>query len=113
MKLKDKSVKVEGMHYAMWPMLFRLDDLYRDELGYELTITSACDGRHKRASRHYAGIAVDVRTRPDNGGQLSGRERDEFADKAREVMGHNFFLYNESNHFHIALKPKNGNPWTD
>lgn len=112
MKLKDHTVSVIGMHQAMLPMMVRLDELYRKELGYELTITSACDGRHNGSSRHYIGCAIDCRTRPDTGSQLIGDERDDFVEKVIDDVGSGFYVLDEKNHLHISLKPRGSKAWT-
>lgn len=43
-----------------------------EEAGHDFTITSCVDGKHMAGSLHYAGAAIDIRTR-DVGGRRRSR----------------------------------------
>jgi len=112
MKLKNKSVDVNGMNPAMWPMAMRIDAVYREELNCELTITSGKEltAKHKDKSYHYPhntpdnmGRAIDCRTWTDgkSGVQLTGATRNYFHSLVVKAAGEGFQVIDEANHFHI------------
>jgi len=93
---------------AMWPDLIALDNLVRVIMGYELIVTSAKDGKHKaRTSCHYRGGAVDMRTwlEPNSGVQIQGEARIALHKKIKEFLGHDWYVKNEANHFHLSYRP--------
>jgi len=116
---KDKSVSLEGMNPAMWPMAMRVDHVCREELGYELVINSGSEPDpdpykpvHKEGSFHYPGNtpdklgrAIDTRTWTTytGGVQLSGEARERYYEKVKRAAGKNFQVIDEGNHFHIEL----------
>ena len=74
------------------------------EYGQELVITSAVDGRHKRASAHASGRAFDVRIwtlQADN-------TETEATQSLQVALGSEFDVVEESDHIHIEWDPKKG-----
>jgi len=65
--------------------------------GYEITITSACDGNHKSTSKHYKGKAFDFRTRdfPQNASIQT------WARRLQNRLGDEYFVLIEKTHLHI------------
>jgi len=67
-RLKDNSVDMEATHApSVDPIIDAAQPVY-DDLGYELIVTSAADGKHSEGSLHYAdsgqfdgGQALDLR----------------------------------------------------
>ncbi|RLC07907.1 MAG: hypothetical protein DRI24_24170 [Deltaproteobacteria bacterium] len=109
MKLSSKSVDVSAILPIIWQELFRLDALCRDNLGYELIITSALDGQHTaRTSDHYRGTAIDMRTwtTATSGTQVYGSERTKLFDAVQSARGDNWYVKNERNHFHLSYRPE-------
>jgi len=62
MKLK-KGVTMLGVKPEIVLAIMVVDQVYKDR-GHAsgVTITSICDGHHSRNSRHYLGMAFDIRT---------------------------------------------------
>jgi len=114
MRTKDKSVSLEQMSPAMWPMANRVDHVYREELGYELMITAGSEltVKHKKGSFHYPENtpdkfcrAIDCRTRSSKytKTQLQGDKRIDFHNKIIAAAGENFQVIDEGDHFNIEL----------
>ena len=119
MRTKDKSVSLEGMNPAMWPMAMRVNHVYLEVLGYELVITSGSEPDpdpnkpvHKEGSFHYPENtpdkmcrAIDMRTHISkfNDLQLVGESRKAFHRRVQKAAGENFQVIDEGNHFHSEL----------
>jgi len=71
------------------------------DLGYDTVVTSVCDGKHGRASLHYIGCAVDIRTR-----HIPEDQRQKVRDMIAEALGAEFDVILESTHIHIEFQPK-------
>lgn len=114
MKTKDDTVNMGGLMPVMWHAIAIIDRFWMEHLGYPAVCTSACDGKHSPTSRHYQGMAIDLRTWDDSrsGVQLGDKYRKELAIALQRELGDNFFVLNESHHFHVSFKPV-GRPWTD
>jgi hypothetical protein len=71
--------------------------------GQELVITSLNDSKHRNTSLHYAGAAVDFRTRYFIGDQAAT-----VADDLREALGKNpdYDVVLEETHIHLEWQPK-------
>ena len=72
-----------------------------DRHGKEFTITSAIDGKHSRASKHYSGAAIDARTR-----HLLTSEADKITIDIKASLGADFDVVLETDHLHIEYDPK-------
>lgn len=59
--LLKKGVTISGISPELVLGLMVVDGIYRSN-GEDLTVTSITDGRHSRSSRHYIGMAADLRT---------------------------------------------------
>lgn len=102
MRLKDNTVNVSGLINAFWPKLFELDSYWRKVAGYELVLTSVRDGVHVEHSKHYTGEAVDIRTwSTPTGHQLEGTRRMVLHRETCKIMGNDFLVLDEHDHFHI------------
>lgn len=69
--------------------------------GHDCTITSGVDGKHGENSLHYAGRALDFRTRTVPIGT-----RPKLAKELRARLGANFDVVEESDHLHVEWDPK-------
>jgi hypothetical protein len=72
----------------------------------ELVITSGIDGRHRRGSLHYAGAALDIRSKT-----LRVEEKLEVVKELRDALGTDFDVILEGEggpheHIHIEYQPK-------
>lgn len=86
----------------LWYAVGVFDGLARDFLGKPIVITSLNDGRHGTNSRHYLGLALDVRTR-----NLTGGEATVLFEKAKQILdpqGYDTVL--ETDHIHCEFDPK-------
>lgn len=61
MRLKDDSVKFEGMSVGILAALPIIERIHKELTGRQVVITSANDGVHREGSKHYSGDAVDLR----------------------------------------------------
>lgn len=111
MRLKNSKVN-PNIHPAFWEPLYAVDEFWRDAVGYEFVMTSGRDNDpdnpHMEGSRHAWGGAVDQRTwdGEHSGRQLMGRRREALCEMVAEIMGDDFQVIDEHNHFHIEYQPE-------
>lgn len=98
--MKFKPGVVLALRPEMASALPAIDRAFYAGAGHEATITSGKDGVHMTTSLHYAGLAVDVRTRDLSASQIEAVR----AALARE-LGSNFDVVVESDHIHIEYDP--------
>lgn len=79
-----------------------------DNFGYELTVTSVCDGKHMDGSKHYEGNAFDLRTWEfrEPGVQLPMVEKEMIAASLSYALGADYDVIAESTHIHVEYDPK-------
>ena len=65
--------------------------------GYDVTVTSGCEGKHSPGSSHYKGKAWDLRIR-DFPGDVKI-----WVARIKEALGSRYFVLLESDHIHIQL----------
>ena len=88
------------------PMSFRCSEVMRmiwiaqreAPEGYEMTITSACDGKHKTNSAHYRGMGFDLRIR-----DMQKHEAEIWLEKIQASLGDDYFCLLEKDHIHLQL----------
>lgn len=102
MKFKA-GVDATGMHDMMSYAFHALEAIH-SKFGYEATITSGRDGKHKENSLHYSGCAGDVRTRDLP--RLFGPEK--FAQEIRKRLPSGFDVIIHKTHIHVEYDPKYG-----
>jgi len=71
---------------------------YLKVLGVAAVITPLCDGTHSRQSRHYIGMAMDLRTR-----DLETSDKRKVADKITDALGDEYFVLLEDTHLHLQF----------
>jgi hypothetical protein len=71
------------------------------EAGFRCVITSGSDGDHMVGSLHYAGNALDYRTRA-----MTGVQQAALAKTCRERLGADFDVVLEADHLHVEYDPK-------
>lgn len=98
MRLKDDSVKVEGLSWRMFHAALIAEAIYR-KYGVEAIITSAKDGKHSEHSLHYQGLALDLRT-----WNLGGREMHVLGELKR-ALGPEYDVVLEKDHIHLEYDP--------
>jgi len=68
--------------------------------GWTLRLTCGTEGKHQRASLHYAGQAVDLGLPP------SGTDLPAFIVELRLALGEEFDVLLEADHIHLEWQPK-------
>ena len=90
---------VEFSHASfMNPEVMRIPYLVQKHApeGYEITVTSGCDGVHSTPqSAHYSGRAFDFRTRDFPAGLATWQHR------VQEALGSCYFVLLEKDHLHV------------
>ena len=93
--------------YLREPITSKYPDIQSqcDKYGVEFVITSGVEGRHKSGSKHYDGLAIDMRSREFNGGSM-GAECAVFCEELRRDLGLDYDVVQEGNHIHIEYDTK-------
>lgn len=99
MKIKP-GVSILGIRPEMLVALEVANDVYKDH-DCDLVVTSCTDGTHSRGSRHYSGLAIDIRTR-----NLVESEIPQVHQRIRDDLGSSFDVILESTHIHIEFDPE-------
>ena len=95
-----EGVTLLGLCPQLLVALIVLERLYA-ESGHACVITAGNDGNHSSTSEHYAGRAVDIRTRV-----LTSEESQRIASRAQAALGRDFAVLLETDHIHVHYRPK-------
>ena len=95
-----KNVKTLGIKPELLLALFIADGVYKT-FDVELVVTSITDGKHSRTSRHYLGIAADLRKY-----YFTPRQVKSVAKEHRKRLGKDYLVLVEKTHIHLAWKPQ-------
>ena len=93
---------VQFLHSAfLWPDVMRIIYIVQKMApdGYEVTITSGCDGKHKPTSSHYRGKAFDFRIRDFP----KDRDLTVWRDRVQRALGSCYFVLLEETHLHVQF----------
>jgi len=93
------GVQVLGLRPELLLAIMVADGVYTAN-GQELVITGITDGQHSKTSRHYLGVAADLRTR-----YFKADEKKKVANELRERLGKDYLVLEESTHIHLSWKP--------
>jgi hypothetical protein len=96
------GVNLRGVETQLVFAIVIVAEAYR-EAGFDLTITSVCDGKHMEGSLHGKGLAVDFRTKTAG---ISQEEAEDIADTIRHALGPQFDVVVEADHIHLEFDPK-------
>lgn len=99
MKIKQ-GVRIAGVKPELLFGLRVAESVYAKE-GFELTVTAVVDGTHKVGSKHYVGMAADLRTIDL---PVGAPARIVAALKAQ--IDQDFDIVLESDHIHLEYDPK-------
>ena len=99
MRLKA-GVRVAGIKPELLIGLRVAESVYKGVANAELVVTSISDGTHKPGSKHYVGLAADLRT----SNVLPLVQDIVFALKAQ--LDADFDIVLESDHIHLEYDPK-------
>jgi hypothetical protein len=94
------GVRVHGLRPEIVLAVLAAESAWRDA-GAECVVTSVIDGKHSQGSLHYAGAAVDIRTR-----NLAEPALSRAINKLRESLGEDFDVVFEKDHVHVEFQPK-------
>jgi len=67
----------------------------------ECVITSCSDGQHSRGSRHYIGLAFDLRTR-----NLNDEQKEALYGMIKECLTNQYDVVLEKTHIHVEYDPE-------
>lgn len=97
-----KGVKVRGVSVELafvQPLINDIVKKYDTIEGY--VITSLCEGKHSKGSRHYVGMGEDLRTR-----NMKAKDKPKCYRELKKALGRDFDVVLEKNHIHIEYDPK-------
>jgi len=97
LKLK-KGVIVSGVKPEMIVALMIAQAIYAKH-GIKFVVTSICDGKHSRRSRHYSGYALDFRIWGMNAAMKTRVTRE-----LQTGLGPEYFVLLEKDHIHIGFR---------
>ena len=100
MRLKDNSVKIQGISPELLFGLIVADRVYENH-GRELVITSLNDGKHSKTSLHYSGNAGDLRTY-----YFTIDETIIVRNEIKERLGNDYDVIIDGDHIHLEFQPK-------
>ncbi len=94
------GVRLTGIRPELVIAVIAAERVY-EEAGHDFTVTACVEGKHSIASLHYAGAAIDVRTR-----DIAAAEVVKLAARMRECLGGDFDVVIEMDHLHLEHQPK-------
>lgn len=104
-QVKDGVVfkELKPQIYILFPLLDSVFDAYNRSC----VITSAADGRHMKGSKHYQGLALDLRSQH----LINEKMKLDLLEKIRGGLGEKYdvileHLGNPNEHYHLEYDPK-------
>ncbi len=94
------GVRITGMRPEILLAAIAAERVY-DEAGHDFTITACVDGKHMAGSLHYAGAAIDVRTR-----DITAADVQKLIARIKACLADDFDVLLEVDHIHIEFQPK-------
>ena len=94
------GVQLTGIRPEIVLAIFAASWVY-SKYGKPLCITSGLDGKHSATSLHYAGQAVDLRTR-----HLDKEVAESIAAELNAALGDHYDVILEANHIHVEFQPR-------
>jgi len=98
-QIKD-GAKVNGLRVEIL-LAFDIAHTIFSSYGVDTVMTEGTGGTHGKASLHYVGLAIDLRTR-----DLTPTQQLEARDKLAIALGAQYDVILESDHIHIEFQPK-------
>ena len=96
-----EGVSIRGLRSETVYALRVIEGAFQDAGYPTVTLTAGVDGSHSRASLHYVGCAVDIRTN-----NIASSKLEPLRVEIARRLGAEFDVVFESNHFHIEFQPK-------
>jgi hypothetical protein len=100
MLLLKPGVRVTGLRPEILLAVVAAERVF-EEAHVDLMLTSCLEGKHSQGSLHYAGQAVDLRTR-----DVAPADRAKLVARLRECLGADYDMVLEVDHIHIEFQPK-------
>lgn len=102
-----KGVKISGLRPEIILGLAIIDSILSLK-GYDTVVTSCNDGNHSYGSKHYSGLALDIRSKHIASDGL----KKEFFKLFKSALGEEFDIILENlgeteEHYHMEYHPKN------
>lgn len=72
-----------------------------DKHGFDATITAGIDGKHMAGSKHYVGLALDLRTNV-----LLPSQVETVRVELKDALGDDYDVVVEGDHLHLECQPK-------
>lgn len=95
------GVRIFGIRPELALAYSIVSEVFR-KYGATPVITSCIDGKHMNASLHYAGAAMDLRSR-----DIIPITQGKILVEGKEALGDDFDFILEGDHFHLEFQPKN------
>lgn len=96
MIVKDKTVNIVDLQHEMKDKLQGIDHIFM-KYGVEAVITSGKDSVHGDNSKHYLGLAIDLRTY---------HVLDRIVQDLKNHLGKDYDVVLEKDHIHVEYDPK-------
>jgi hypothetical protein len=94
-----KGVILHGLDARMFSAIHKARRIWIRH-GKMLVVTSGLEGRHKKGSLHYVGLAVDLRSR-----DFVPTTRSQVTRELRRSLGDGFEVIGERHHIHVEYDP--------
>ena len=94
------GVRIIGMRPEILLAAVAAMEVY-EAAGHDLMITACVDGKHMAGSLHYAGAAIDLRTR-----EVAPADVQQLIAQIKACLGDDFDVLLEVDHIHIEFQPK-------
>ena len=95
------SARITGMRTETLFAIRAAEGVFQDRNIGMMTITSCCDGKHGKGSKHYIGGAFDIRTMT-----LTNEQIQMIAADIKDRIGVEFDVVVEADHIHVEHDPK-------
>ena len=94
------GVDVGGLRSEMVLVLLAAFSIWQAE-GEHLIITSCLEGKHSKGSRHYVGLAIDLRSR-----YFTAEQKAHVVASLKEALGEQYDVVAELTHIHVEFDPR-------
>ena len=99
-----QGVNITGIRPEMVLAAVAVRDVF-DSYNFECVVTSALEGTHSFGSLHYAGCALDFRTKRAG---VTQTQAEAMGEKIRHSLGVQFDVIVHETHIHVEFQPKHG-----
>lgn len=97
------GVDLSGIRPEMNLVLLLAEEIYERVANKDVVVTAVRDGKHKAGSKHYVGLAVDLRT---SAAGIDVTAANAIAAMLRDALGAQYDVVVEGDHIHVEFDPK-------